>query len=217
MKKEITVLIADDHPIFRKGLRQIVEEGEGLMIVAEVADGETALQRMTELRPTVAILDVDMPKKNGLQIAASAQQAKLPTRLVFLTMHREEDLFNEAMDAGVQGYVLKENAASDIVSAIHAVAAGKHYISPSISDFLVQRSDRVKSLERTVPGLNQLTPTERKVLKLVGSNMTSKAIAEELSMSYKTVENHRTNIAHKLNLHGSHALLKFAIENKSLF
>lgn len=216
MKKEISVLIADDHPIFRKGLRQIVEEGEGLKVVSEVADGELASQRLKELRPDVAVLDMDMPKMNGLDVARTAKSDKLPTCLIFLTMHREEDLFNEAMDLGVQGYVLKENAASDIVAAIETVVRGGHYISPSISGFLIQRSDRVKSLERAMPGLDSLTLTERKVLKLVGTNKTSKEIAEELAMSHKTVENHRTNIANKLNLHGSHALLKFAIENKSL-
>jgi DNA-binding NarL/FixJ family response regulator len=216
MKKEITVLIADDHPIFRKGLRQIVEEGEGLKVVSEVADGELASQRLEELKPDVAVLDMDMPKMNGLEVARKAQTARLSTYLIVLTMHKEEDLFNEAMNLGVQGYVLKENAASDIVAAIGTVARGGHFISPSISGFLIQRSDRVKALEKAMPGLDSLTPTERKVLKLVGTNKTSKEIAEELSMSHKTVENHRTNIAHKLNVHGSHALLKFAIENKSL-
>lgn len=217
MNRPITVLIADDHPIFRKGLRQIIEaEGEGLRIVSEASDGEIAVQRLEELRPDVAVLDVDMPKKNGLDVARETRARKIPTHLIFLTMHKEEDLFDEAMDAGIQGYVLKENAASDIVAAIRAAAQGEPYISPSISGFLVQRGDRIKALERKAPGLETLTPTERKVLRLVGTNKTSKEIADELVMSYKTVENHRTNIARKLNLHGSHALLKFAIENKSL-
>jgi DNA-binding NarL/FixJ family response regulator len=131
-------------------------------------------------------------------------------------MYKEEDMFNEAMNIGVKGYVLKENAVSDIVDSIKIVASGRYFISPIISEFLVSRSDRVRSLLKKKPQLETLTATERRVLRLISEINTSKEIADYLHISYKTVENHRSNICTKLDIHGSHSLLKFAIENKDV-
>jgi DNA-binding NarL/FixJ family response regulator len=132
-----------------------------------------------------------------------------------LTMFKEERLFNEAMDAGFLGYVLKENAASDLVECIHAVAAGRAFISPVLSPFLLQRGERVKTLATEKPGLEKLTPAEQRIIKLIAADFTSKEIAEKLGLSPHTVENHRSNISAKLGLSGSHSLLKFAYDNKS--
>jgi DNA-binding NarL/FixJ family response regulator len=131
-------------------------------------------------------------------------------------MYKEEDLFNEAMDVGARAYVLKDSAVNDILNAIHTVADGKYYISPALSDHLIQRSARADKILRLVPSLEDLTPAELRVLRLVAQNKTSKDIAGLLSISYKTVENHRTSIASKLHLRGSHGLLKFALENKGV-
>jgi len=129
-------------------------------------------------------------------------------------MYKEDDLFNEAMDAGGRGYVLKDSAVLDILTAIHAVVDGKYYLSPALSDHLVRRSARVEKSLRQTPSLEDLTSAELRVLRLVAENRTSKEIGDILSISYKTVENHRTRIASKLGLRGSHSLLKFALENK---
>jgi DNA-binding NarL/FixJ family response regulator len=130
-------------------------------------------------------------------------------------MHSEEDMFNEALDLGALGYVLKESAISDIVAAVKMVARGQHYLSPAISGFLVRRGQRAASLQREKPGLSSLTQSEIRILKLIAEDKTSKEIAETLFISHRTVENHRTNICQKLGLTGTHALLRFALKHKS--
>ncbi len=216
MISETTIIIADDHPVLRKGLRAMIEAVPGMKVLGEAADGESALRLIRELRPSVAILDIEMPVRTGLDVARILQAEEDPVAIVFLTMYKEEDMFDEAMDLGVRGYVLKESAPIDIIDSIRCVAGGHHYISPQISGFLVSRQERSKSFRNEIPGLDALTATELRILKLIADNKTSKEIADDLNVSYKTVENHRTNIASKLNFHGAHALLKFALQNKSL-
>lgn len=215
MTGPITILIADDHPLFRKGLRQAIEADASFRIVDEAKDGESALKKMSELRPAIAILDIDMPGKNGFEVAKEAGKLLLPVAIIFLTMYREEDMFSAAMDLGVKGYVLKENAVSDIMDAIRVVAGGSYYISPLISDFLVRRGERSRLVRKQHPLLESLTPAERRILTLISENSTSKQIADLLNISPKTVENHRLNIVKKLKLQGAHSLLKFALEHKS--
>jgi DNA-binding NarL/FixJ family response regulator len=215
MHEKIKVILADDHPLFRNGLRQAVETDPSLEIVAEAADGATALQLIKTQQPHVAVLDVQMPKLSGLQVTREIQKLKLRSRVVFMTMHNEEDLFNKALDAGAVGYVLKESAVTDILDSIHAVAAGKYYLSPAISHFLMNRTARKEVLVKRQPGLEDLTPTERRVLKFIAENTTSKEIASALGVSYRTIETHRTNICQKLNLRGSHSLLRFAFDNRA--
>ena len=216
MSHPITLVIADDHPLFRKGLREAIESDPTLKIVGEAGDGATALMFIRQHTPTMAILDIDMPQMGGLTVARELQQAKLELDVIFLTMYREEDLFNEAMDVGARAYVLKDSAVNDILNAIHAVADGKYYISPALSDHLVKRSARAEKLLRHTPSLEDLTSAELRILKLIAESKTSKEIADLLSISYKTVENHRTSIAAKLHLRGSHSLLKFALENRGV-
>ena len=212
---QIRIVIADDHPIVRKGLRQVIEGDPQLKVVAEADDGEAALQRIQELQPDVAVLDVNMPKLDGFGVARAVHEQHLPVEIVFLTMHKDEDIFNAAMDAGVKGYVLKDCAVTDIIGSIHAVLVGQNFISPQLSTLLLQRGRRAASLVEQKPALNQLTPTERRILKLIAEDKTSREIAEELFISVRTVENHRANICSKLELHGAHALLKFALQHKS--
>jgi DNA-binding NarL/FixJ family response regulator len=215
MKDPITVLIADDHPIFRKGLCEVLSEDPSIKLVAEVADGAAALQKIRELKPQAAVLDLDMPQMNGLQLAQRISELKLPVAVVILTMHKEEMVFNEAMNAGILGFVLKENAASDLLGCIHAVVGGQSFISPSLSSFLLNRRRGAKDLLQETPGLQTLTPAERRILKLIAEDLTSKEIADRLGLSPHTVENHRAKICERLNLRGSHSLLKFAYDNKS--
>jgi len=215
-KTKLRIIIADDHPIFRKGLLIAIGSEHSIEIVGEAGDGLEALYLAEKLKPDVIILDIEMPGLNGLQVAEEIIRRKLMSNIVFLTMYKEEDMFNEAMNLGVKGYVLKESAVSDITDAIKTVAAGKNYISPSISEFLMNRGYTAHSLLKKKPQLENLTPMERKVLRLIAVNKTSKEIGDELHISHRTVENHRANICNKLEIHGSHSLLKFAIEYKAV-
>ena len=215
MPTEITIIIADDHPIVRKGLRETIEEDKRLRVVAEASNGREAIEAIEKLNPQVTILDVDMPVMNGFEAAREIKAKQLKTEIIFLTMHRDEDLFNEAIDLGAKGFVLKDSALNDIVECIKTVAASEHYASHALTKFLINRSRRAIGLAEKQPSINDLTPTERRVLKLIAENLTSKRIGEQLFISPRTVEKHRQNICQKLNLQGSHSLLKFAIFHKS--
>ena len=214
-KERIRIIIADDHPIFRKGLRHAIETDRELEIVGEAQDGMQALELIEELKPAVIVLDIEMPRKTGLEVARDIQKRNLPVEIIFLTMYKDEDMFNEAMSLGVKGYVLKECAVSDLAMSVKTVIAGHHFISPAVSELLVNRNDRARVLVRRRPQMEDLTVTEKKVLRLIAENKTSKEIAISLHVSYRTIENHRSNICNKLDIHGSHSLLKFAIEHKS--
>lgn len=212
----ITLVIADDHPLFRKGLREVIESDQSIQIVGEAGDGEAALLLIQRLAPAIAILDIDMPVMGGLAVGRELRKQEADVDVIFLTMYKEEDLFNEALDVGARAYVLKDSAVNDILNAVHTVADGRYYVSPALSDNLIRRSTRAEKLLRHVPTLQDLTPAELRVLKLIAGSKTSKEIAGILSLSYKTVENHRTSIASKLHLRGSHSLLKFALENRDV-
>ena len=214
MKKEVQILLADDHPVYRDGLRQIIATDPTLRIVHETGNGADALRMAQECKVDLVILDMDMPGLSGLDIARARQQQCLTFEIIFVTMYREADMFRAAMDLGAKGYVLKDSAAAEILASIQAVATGQHYISPALSGWLVQRARDQESHQQMSP-LDRLTPAERRILKLIASDRTSKEIAEELGLSSRTVENHRTNMSAKLGLQGTHSLLKFAFENKS--
>lgn len=217
MKHKVNLLIVDDHPVFRRGLRQIVEENPEFKIVGEASDGSAAVRLARELNPEIAIVDIDMPQLNGLETVRAFQRQGLPVSVIFLTMYKEEDMFNAAMDLGVKAYILKENAADEILTALDKVARHEPFISQSMSDIGQRRENRVQELLLNKPEIGDLTGAERRILKLIAEDFTSKEIADKLGVSIKTVENHRQNICNKLGLRGSHSLLKFAFEHKSRF
>ena len=212
---KIRVLIADDHPIFGRGLRQVLVADPGLELVAEAQDGEAALQRIEEERPDVAVLDIDMPKKDGFDVVRAMAERNLASAVVFLTMHKDEELFNGAMNLGVRGYVLKESAFTELIESIKAAAANRYFVSPSLSTYLLNRRKRHDALVDERPGLNQLTAAERRVLQLIAAEMSTGDIARELSVSVRTVENHRAHICSRLGLQGRDALLRFALTHRS--
>lgn len=215
MTNDIRILIADDHPIVRDGLRLAIEANPHYRVVADVGDGRTALEKILALQPEIAVLDIDMPGLDGFAVARALQDAECQTTLIFLTIHRDADFLHEALDLGAFGYVLKDSATTDIVTAIRAVAAGEHYTSPTLTSALLQRRRQAASLRQQKPALDSLSPTERRILHLIAEYKTSKEIADELSISHRTVETHRTNICQKLALRGSHALMKFALSHKT--
>lgn len=215
MKDEITIVIADDHPVVRQGLRQTIEEDPRLRVVAEVGNGREAVEAVALHSPRVTILDVDMPEMNGFDAAREIRRQGLVTEIVFLTMHRDEDIFNEAIDLGARGFVLKDSALADITECVKAVAASQHYASHALTSFLINRGRRAAALGESQPSLADLTQTQLRVLKLIAEDLTTAQIAELLFISPRTVEKHRENICQKLSLQGSHALLKFALTHKS--
>jgi DNA-binding NarL/FixJ family response regulator len=215
MKNEIHLLIADDHPIVRQGLRQVLEAVPNLRIVGEAEDGEMALRMMKELKPDIAILDLNMPKMSGFEVARIIQQKELPVAIIFLTIYSDKEMFNKALNLGARGYVLKDSAVSDIVSSIRAITRGQCFTSPSLTTYLFNRTAKEASAPDKPLGLASLTPAEMRVLRLIAEYKTNKEIADELCIHYRTVENHRNNICSKLNVHGSHSLLKFALKHGS--
>jgi DNA-binding NarL/FixJ family response regulator len=215
MPNRIKVLIVDDHPLFRSGLRQVIADDPRLQLVGETGDGETALKLVEDKKPDVAVLDVNLPGLSGLDLARKLHIQRLPTRVIMLTMHKDEETCNRALDIGARGFVLKENAVEEILKAIVAVADGEHYLSSTISGYLVRRRNRAESLAAKKPGLDDLTKAERRILKLIAEKKTSREIGAELFISPRTVEAHRANICSKLELTGSHSLLQFALENRS--
>jgi DNA-binding NarL/FixJ family response regulator len=215
MDHEIRVIIADDHPLLRRGLRSTIEGDPGLLVVAEAADGESALAEIERLKPAVAVLDVDMPKIDGFGVAREIRKRKLSLEIIFLTIHGEEDLFETAMGLSAKGYLLKDSALTEITKALRAVAAGEHYVTPSLAAHAFHRSRRTEDFAKRQPGLQTLTPTERRILSMVAEGHSSKSIATELFIHYRTVENHRNNICQKLELRGPNALFKFAVQHRS--
>jgi len=214
MNDEITILLADDHPIVRQGLRQAIELNQRLRVIAEASDGDEALRLLRALQPQIAVLDIDMPHLDGVAVARAARDEQLSTAVVFLTVYREERFFNHALELGVRGYVLKDSAVTDIVSGIRAVAAGQYFTSPAMTAHLIARTKpRATASASEHAGVAGLSPTECRVLKLIAEYKTSKEIADELFISFRTVNTHRANICQKLGLQGNHALMKFALDH----
>lgn len=215
MAEQIKIVLADDHPIVRAGLKQMIEADPNLLIVAEAVDGENAIRLIEEFQPDVAVLDVDMPKMGGFAVVRELRDRKLNVKIVFLTMHGEKEVFQAALDLDVQGYVLKDSAVTDIVASIKSVAENRPFFSSSLSALLLNRRRSFEDFENENHGLNQLTATERRILKLIADEKTSREIGEQLFISHRTVEKHRANISRKLDLQGSLALVKFALAHKS--
>jgi DNA-binding NarL/FixJ family response regulator len=211
----IRVLIADDHPLFRRGVAEAISRAGDISIVGEASTGDESWNLIQTVDPDVVVMDIEMPGQRPLEIARRLRDARARVRVLFLTMHGDESVFREAIDAGAAGYVLKDAAASEIVAAIRASAAGTPYISPSLSAHLLTRIQRSSLLADHKPELQHLTMTERKILKSISLGKTSKEVAQECGISFRTVENHRANICGKLGLSGTNALLRFALDHKN--
>lgn len=208
------VVIVDDYPLFRDGLRHAIERDSRFDIVGEADRGDTALELILKVKPDIAILDVNLPGMNGFELVSRLKARKSAARIVILTMLKEEQALNTALNLKVDGYVLKENAAAEILSCIASVAKGESYVSPSMTGFLLRRRSRAELLARKSPGLEDLTMAERRILKRIADGKTTKEIAAEFFISPRTVESHRANMCEKLGLTGSNRLLQFALQNR---
>lgn len=214
MSTKSTLILADDHPMFRLGLKTAIGMAKEFEIIAEADDGRIALDLIARRTPDIAVIDWQMPVLNGLEVLKEVKKQRVKTRIIILTMHNDESLFQEALDVGVCGFVLKDNAVADIVEGLRTVQQGEVYLSPKVSLAVLKRVRMATRLRQEKPGLDSLTVMERKVLKLVAGNITTKEIAAQLGVSPHTVETHRRNICQKLELQGSHSLLQFALEHR---
>jgi DNA-binding NarL/FixJ family response regulator len=201
------ILIADDHGIVRSGIRMLIDRQQGMHVVAEAEDGIQAVELAQATRPDVAILDVSMPRMTGIQAAGEISRRKPDVRLLMLSMYDSEQYLFEALKAGASGYVLKSGADEDIVDAVRATMRGESFLYPDAVNALVR--DYVERGDEGPPDI--LTPRELEVLKLIAEANTSKDIAEQLVISVKTVERHRSNILEKLGLRDRVELTRYAI------
>ncbi|MBE0643179.1 MAG: response regulator transcription factor [Bacteroidetes bacterium] len=206
----ISVVIADDHPIVRAGLRLMIDKAADIRILGEAGDGEEALEMIEAQRPDVALLDIEMPKNTGLDVLRDLQCRAIRTSAIMLTLHDDRDIFHRAIELGAMGYILKDSAPQDIVTGIRRVAGGDHYVGglPGTN------GRRVNPRSGELLAVESLTPAERRVLGLIAENRSTREIAEALFVSPRTIDTHRASVCSKLGVSGSFALIRFAIEHR---
>jgi len=211
----VRVLLADDHTLVRQGLRALLEKEEGIEVVAEAEDGHRALELVEALRPEVAVLDIAMPRLNGLEVAQRIARIAPETKIVLLSMYGSTEYIHEALRAEVQGYVLKEEAVEELVAAVRRVAQGGYYFSQPILVAIVAaaRAQTQSGSSQGQEGLGLLTPREREVLQLLAEGHTTEEIAGIIHRSPETVRSHRSRIMRKLGLHNMAELICFALEH----
>lgn len=211
------ILLADDHPIFRKGLKYLIEDHFPTCTIVEVDNGEDAINKLLLGDFDIAILDIDMPHKSGIDVLKRLKIEESKTRSVILTMHNDELFFNEAFDQGAIGFLLKEDSSLEIVSCLDTMMAGNAYVSNKLSIYLKNRKNFTSRMHAVKEAIRSLSSTEYNTLKLVAINKSSKEIAEMLFVTEKSVENYRSRICKKLDLSGgSNTLYKWCVEHKDL-
>jgi two-component system response regulator NreC len=213
---EIRVLLADDHGLMRKGVRAVLAEDSGIVVVGEACDGPQAVQLTDELNPDVVIMDIAMPRLNGLEAAAQIARKHKRTGILILSMYSDEEYLMRAVGAGVRGFLLKESAEPDLVRAVRAISCGTTFFSPAIADMLFD--DYVLRLQRheLQDSYELLTDREKQVLRLLAEGRTNKECATTLDLGVSTIETHRLNLMQKLNLHNTAELVLYAVRKKIL-
>ncbi|MBK8366417.1 MAG: response regulator transcription factor [Bacteroidetes bacterium] len=217
MSQVKTLLIADDHPIFRKGLMDLLQHSFPKVKIIECHNGAEAIDGILKQKPDIAILDINMPEANGLDVCKRVIKEQSTTKIIILTMYQEKEMIKNAMLSGAMGYILKDNAVDEIMDCVNTVANGENYIGTAMLPYHNELSIEDKKKQQLVEGLKALSQAELKTLKLVSQNKTSKEISELLFLSEKTVENYRSRICQKLELPPrNNSLVIWISENKEL-
>jgi DNA-binding NarL/FixJ family response regulator len=208
----IRVLIAEDHLMVRAGIRALLEKAGDIHVLGEAANGQEAVEMTESLKPDVLIMDIMMPRMNGIQAAENIREKRLPTYILLLSMYSDEGFVHQALQCGVKGYVLKSSVSDELIWAVHAVANGKTYLSSPISEIVVESSINPHSALQDGDPLSVLSPREKEILQLIAEEYTSAEIGKMLFISEKTVEKHRTKLMEKLNVRNLAGLVRLAVK-----
>ncbi len=212
MEGDIKVLIVDDHAIVRHGIRAILETQDGIVVAGEAEDGADAVKKARELAPDVVLMDIAMPRLNGLEATRQIHRLLPETKVIALTMFKDEEYVFQALKAGASGYLIKEGGAGDLMKAIHSVVSGAPFFSPAVSRKIMESYLNEDAEKRPRPGAgDRLTGREREVLQLIAEGHTNKEIGGLMGISVKTVETHRVHVMDKLDIHDMAGLIKYAI------
>ena len=208
----IRVLIAEDHLMVRAGIRALLEKAGDIHVMAEASNGQEAIELTEALKPDVLIMDIMMPRMNGIQAAENLRELKLPTRILLLSMYSDEGFVHQALQYDVKGYVLKSSVSDELLWAVRAVASGKTYLSSPISEIVVESAIHPHSVVQEGDPLSMLSPREKEVLQLIAEGHTSAEIGRLLFISEKTVEKHRTKLMEKLSVRNLAGLVRLAVK-----
>lgn len=212
-EREIRLMIVDDHTIVRQGLRRLLEDGEGMEVIGEAVDGRDAVAKALDLLPDIVIMDLSMPGLHGLEATRQIVKRLPKTKVLILSMHKNDAYVQQALRAGASGYILKDSASEEVLGAIRSVSRGDSYLSPSISRVLIDDYLRLCTPGGGTRSLyDKLTVREREIFQLLAEGNKNQQIADRLHVSVKTVETHRAHIMEKLNLGNIAELVKYAIE-----
>ena len=208
----IRILIAEDHLMVRSGIRALLEKSGELKILGEASNGQEAVEMVEKLKPDVLIMDIMMPRMNGIQAAQYIRKLRVHTNILLLSMYADEGLVYQALQSGVRGYVLKSSVSDELLWAVHAVAGGKTYLSSQISQIVVESAVHPRSPGQEHDPISNLSPREKEILQLIAEEHTSSEIATMLFISEKTVEKHRASLMEKLNVRNLAGLVRMAIK-----
>jgi DNA-binding NarL/FixJ family response regulator len=206
-----SIVVADDHQIVREGLIRLLEAREDFTVIGEAPNGEEAVALVLNRRPDIVLMDINMPKLSGIDATRQLIKANCQSKILVLSMHESRAYVEEVLRAGASGYVVKNSASKDVYDAIDAVLAGASYLSPAITQQVVDAIARPG--EPSQRGISILTERERQVLKLISEGLSSKEIASDLGISLRTIDSHRSNLMEKLNIHKVSGLVRFAIRS----
>ncbi len=213
MASKTKVVLAEDHTILREGLKSLLSTNQDFEVIGEAGDGREAIQSVEKLKPDLILIDLSMPRMNGMEAIREIRRLSKEVRIVVLTVHKSEEYILGTFKAGADGYVLKDATHEELLMALRSVLKGKPYISPEISEKVLEGYLEGRKTLKSKTSWETLTFREREILKLIAEGYKNKEIAEELCISVKTVEKHRSNLMEKLNLHSAQALTAFAIEH----
>jgi DNA-binding NarL/FixJ family response regulator len=211
--RNLRIVVADDHPLMRRGICDLLESEPGWKVVAEASNGREAVEAMTGSKPDILVIDLAMPELNGLTATREILRALPKTGVVLLTMHKTEQVIREVLESGARGFVLKSDAGQNLVAAVKTVAAGKPFFTPNVADVVLKGYLRSNSKSGSRANLPVLTTRELQVMQLLAEGKANKAVANAMQISVKTVEAHRSNINRKLSFKTTSDLVRYAVRN----